>query len=116
MGTHEKINIEVAYALPENQVIRRLILPPGVTAEQAVEFSGIISLFPTIDLSRNRLGIFGKLVDPDTILRDRDRVEIYRPLLVDPKEGRRNRAKEFSSAQAKSHEQDTQTVQKNNNA
>jgi putative ubiquitin-RnfH superfamily antitoxin RatB of RatAB toxin-antitoxin module len=99
MEVHErKIEIEVAYALPENQLIRCLDLPPGTTAEQAVELSGITSLFPEIDLSRNKLGIFGTLVDPGTILHDGDRVEIYRPLVVDPKESRRKRAKEFSSA------------------
>jgi hypothetical protein len=98
MEVHErKIEIEVAYALPENQLIRRLNLPAGTTAKQAVEFSGITTLFPEIDLSRNKLGIFGKLVSPGTVLHDRDRVEIYRPLVVDPKESRRKRAKEFSS-------------------
>ncbi|SOD41446.1 RnfH family protein [Nitrosovibrio sp. Nv4] len=92
-----KVEIEVAYALPENQVMRRLSVPPGTTAEQAVLFSGIIDLFPEIDLSRNKLGIFGKSVKPGMVLRDRDRVEIYRPLIVDPKESRRKRAKESSS-------------------
>jgi hypothetical protein len=96
MEVHERnIEIEVAYALPENQLVRRLDLPAGTTAKQAVEFSGITSLFPEIDLSRNKLGIFGKLVSPDTVLHDRDRVEIYRPLAVDPKESRRKRAKEL---------------------
>ena|SRR5687768_5713290 len=98
MEVHErKIEIEVAYALPEYQLVRRLDLPAGTTAKQAVEFSGITTLFPEIDLSRNKLGIFGKLVSPGTVLHDRDRVEIYRPLVVDPKESRRKRAKEFSS-------------------
>ena len=92
-----KIEIEVVYALPENQLVRRLNLPAGTTAKQAVEFSGIPSLFPEINLSRNKLGIFGKLVSPDTVLHDRDRVEIYRPLAVDPKESRRKRAKELGS-------------------
>lgn len=96
MEVHEPdIEIEVVYALPRNQVTRQLNVPLGTTAEQAVQFSGIINLFPEIDLLRNRLGIFGKLIKPGTTLRNRDRVEIYRPLIVDPKESRRQRAKKL---------------------
>ncbi len=87
------IRIEVVYALPEHQVMRQLSLPPGTTVEQAVIFSEISLLFPEIDLSRNKLGIFGKLVKQDRVLRDGDRVEIYRPLVLDPKDSRRKRAK-----------------------
>ena len=94
------IEIEVVYALPENQITRQLSVPLGTTAEQAVGFSGIIHLFPEIDLLRNKLGIFGKLVKPDATLRDRDRVEIYRPLIVDPKESRRRRAKKLGRHRA----------------
>lgn len=90
------IEIEVVYALPQNQAIRQLRVPSGTTAEQAVAFSEITHLFPEIDLNRNKLGIYGKLVKPDTFLQDRDRVEIYRPLIVDPKESRRRRAKKRS--------------------
>lgn len=98
MGIHEQsIEIEVIYALSDNQIIRQLSLPVGTTAQQAVELSGIIGISPEIDLSKNKLGIFGKLVAADTILHNRDRVEIYRPLIVDPKERRRRRAKEFAA-------------------
>lgn len=94
METHDPaIRIEVVYALPEHQVMRQLSLPPGTTVEQAVKFSEISLLFPEIDLSRNKLGIFGKLVKQDRVLRDGDRVEIYRPLVLDPKDSRRKRAK-----------------------
>jgi putative ubiquitin-RnfH superfamily antitoxin RatB of RatAB toxin-antitoxin module len=89
-----KIEIEVVYALPDNQRVLQLSLPEETTAQQAVEACGILSTFPEIDLSRNKLGIFGRLVKPGTVLRSRDRVEIYRPLTVDPKESRRRRAKE----------------------
>lgn len=93
MGTPDPaIQIEVVYALPERQVMLQLSLPPGMTAKQAVKFSEISRLFPEIDLSRNKLGIFGKLVGPDRVLRDGDRVEIYRPLALDPKDTRRKRA------------------------
>ncbi len=86
------IDIEVAYALPWSQVLRHLRVPFGTSAEQAVQFSGICKVFPEIDLLHNSLGIFGKLVKPDTVLRNHDRVEIYRPLTVDPKENRRRRS------------------------
>ncbi|HKX53210.1 MAG TPA: RnfH family protein [Nitrosospira sp.] len=89
----ENIDIEVVYALPEKQVVQRINLPEGTTAEQAVKMSGILRQFPEIDLLQNKLGIYGKLIKPATILRDRDRIEIYRPLRVDPKESRRRRAK-----------------------
>lgn len=96
------LEIEVVYALPDNQLMRQLSLPVGTTARQAVELSGIVGLFPEIDLSQNKLGIFGKLVKPDAILRDRDRVEIYRPLVVDPKEARRKRAEDFKAVKKNS--------------
>ncbi len=86
------IEIEVAYALPWKQVLQSLKVPFGTTAEQAVLLSNICEIFPDINLLNNELGIFGKLIKPDTILHDHDRVEIYRPLTVDPKEKRRRRA------------------------
>ena len=100
METHEQgIEIEVVYAVPQRQVLKRLRVGPRTTAEQAVELSGIRSLFPEIDHSVNKLGIFGKIVHPDTVLRNLDRVEIYRPLINDPKESRRRRAEQFRNTQ-----------------
>ena len=87
------IDIEVVYALPEKQIVRQMNLPEGTTAEQAVKLSGILQQFPEIDFLQNKLGIYGKLIPPTTVLRNRDRVEIYRPLRVDPNESRRRRAK-----------------------
>ena len=89
-----EILVEVAYALPTQQLILELMVPAGTTAEQAVQLSGIQAKFPEIDLAQNKLGVFGKLVKGDTVLRERDRVEIYRPLIADPKEVRRQRAAE----------------------
>ncbi len=89
-----QIEIEVVYALPHEQILRKLNVPAGTTARHAVEISGISGMLFGIDFSQNKLGIFGKLIKPETILRDRDRVEIYRPLSIDPKEARRKRAKE----------------------
>lgn len=90
----DMINVEVVYALPHEQALLRLKLPQGATVAQALEASGIAQKHPEIDLARNKLGIFGKLTKPDAVLRDRDRVEIYRPLIADPKEVRRKRAEE----------------------
>jgi uncharacterized protein len=87
------IRIEVVYALPERQIIHELSVAPGTTVEQAVKLSEIRRVFPEIDLSQNKLGIFGKLAKPDKVLRDGDRVEIYRPLVLDPKDRRRERAR-----------------------
>ena len=94
MDTREPmIEVEVVYALPNRQTMLQLSLPVGTTVQQAVELSGILCMFPEISCLHNKFGIFGKLVNLDTILRARDRVEIYRSLAVDPKEARRQRAK-----------------------
>jgi putative ubiquitin-RnfH superfamily antitoxin RatB of RatAB toxin-antitoxin module len=87
------IPVEVAYAKPERQLIVELEVPEGTTVEQAVRASGILAEFPEIDLGgRNKVGIFGKVVPLTRSLRPHDRVEIYRPLIADPKEIRRRRA------------------------
>jgi putative ubiquitin-RnfH superfamily antitoxin RatB of RatAB toxin-antitoxin module len=90
----ETIHVEVVYARPERQEIASLTLPAGSTVGQAIEASGIIKKHPEIDLAKNKLGIYAKLAKIDTALRDRDRVEIYRPLIADPKEVRKQRAAE----------------------
>lgn len=90
----ESIRIEVAYARPERQDIVRLTLPAGSTIGQAIEASGLLQRCPEIDLAKAKVGIFGKLSRMDTALRERDRVEIYRPLIADPKEVRKQRAAE----------------------
>ncbi|QIB66275.1 RnfH family protein [Kineobactrum salinum] len=86
------INVEVAYALPERQAIVPLQVVPGTTALEAARRSGITERFAGIVLEDARLGIFGKVVAPDQVLREGDRVEIYRPLIADPKEVRKARA------------------------
>jgi len=93
-AANDILRIEVVYALPERQKVVSLRLPAGSTVQQAVEQSGLLVTHPEIDLVQNKLGIYAKLVKPDTSLRDRDRVEIYRPLIADPKEVRRKRAAE----------------------
>ncbi|MDH3326880.1 MAG: RnfH family protein [Gammaproteobacteria bacterium] len=90
-----KIPVELAYALPDHQILMSLDVEAGTTVGQLVELSGILEEFPDIDLKKtNKIGIFGKLTKPDAVLREKDRVEIYRPLIADPKEVRRRRAAE----------------------
>jgi len=90
----EMMDVEVCYALPTHQELIRLRLTEGATVRQAIETSGVLEKYPEIDLAKNKLGVFAKLAKPDTVLRDRDRVEIYRPLIADPKEVRKQRAAE----------------------
>ena len=92
MSLPTEITVEVAYALPDQQLIIPIKVQDGTSAEDAIKASGIIGKFPNIDLSINKIGIFGKLTKLDTKLRHLDRVEIYRPLIADPKEVRKQRA------------------------
>ena len=89
-----EILIEVAYALPKKQLIIPIKVKEGTTAKEAIQVSGIIKKFPEIDLNINQIGIFGKLTQLDHVMRERDRIEIYRPLVADPKEIRRQRVAE----------------------
>lgn len=95
MNTHsDEMIVEVAYALPNQQVILPVKVPTGTNAEAAIHASGLLAKFPEIDLAVNKIGIFGKLTKLETELRHLDRIEIYRPLIADPKEVRRQRAAE----------------------
>jgi len=87
----DTIEVEVAYAEPERQFLRRITVHAGATVAEAIEASGVESEF-AIDTKGLATGIWSKIVARDAQLRDGDRVEIYRPLLVDPKEARRRRA------------------------
>jgi uncharacterized protein len=89
---NETIEVEVAYARPERQLILKLEVPLGTTAVEAARLSGIEEQFPEIDLASQRLGVFGKLCKHDRLLNPGDRVEIYRPLEVDPRAARRELA------------------------
>lgn len=89
------MKIEITYALPDRQELVAVDLPDGATVMQAIEASGLLKKYPEIDPGGvNKLGIFAKLAKADAVLRDRDRVEIYRPLIADPKEVRRQKAAE----------------------
>jgi Uncharacterized protein conserved in bacteria len=94
MAEPESLSIEIAYALPQRQELVYVQLPTGSTVQQAIEASGLMQKYAEIDLKQNKVGVFGKLTKLDAPLRNRDRVEIYRPLLADPKEVRKKRADE----------------------
>ena len=92
MAEGDFIDVEVAYAEPDCQVIVPLRIAKASSAGEAVRQSGLLERFPAIDLRNNAIGIFGDRVSPCAPLADGDRVEIYRPLEVDPKDARRLRA------------------------
>ncbi|OGS93558.1 MAG: RnfH family protein [Gallionellales bacterium GWA2_59_43] len=91
---NETIDIEIVYALPHEQTLLKKNVPAGTTVADALQASGIQQKHPELNLATSKLGIFGKLVKADVVLRDKDRIEIYRPLIADPKEVRRKRAEE----------------------
>jgi putative ubiquitin-RnfH superfamily antitoxin RatB of RatAB toxin-antitoxin module len=92
MANAEEISVEVAYALPEQQQIVSLTVAASATIEDVIRASGLLDLHPEIDLEKNKVGVFGKLGKLTDTLHAGDRVEIYRPLIADPKEVRKKRA------------------------
>lgn len=90
----ETIRVAVAYALPKRQVVLELTVAADATIETAIRASGILEQFPEIDVGSNKVGVYGKLGKLTDTLHDGDRVEIYRPLIADPKEVRKKRAAE----------------------
>ncbi|MEH6470986.1 MAG: RnfH family protein [Halopseudomonas sp.] len=97
------INVEVAYALPDEQKIVALKVEPGCTVHEAVIRSKIVEYYPQIDPENDPMGIFGKAVrDPHSeVLKEGQRVEIYRPLIIDPKAARANRAAKVKAEKSK---------------
>jgi uncharacterized protein len=86
------LSVQVVYALPGREDAVSLKVPAGATALDALRASGLLERHPEIDLARHNIGIYGKVVSRQAPLRDGDRVEVYRPLLVEAKEARRRRA------------------------
>lgn len=86
------VRVQVCYAQQDAIFLRELELPQGTRLEQAIRASGVLAQTPGLQLSECKTGIYGKARPLDTVLRDFDRVEIYRPLLADPKDARRRRA------------------------
>lgn len=109
MATSEtEITVEVAYALPDKQVLKVLSVPVGTSALEAVQQSGVLNAFPEIDIENAQMGIFSQVLGTkgleaptDYKLKARDRVELYRPLIADPKEVRRRRAEEAKAQKQK---------------
>ena len=92
----DPIHVQVCYATPLREYFRDLVVEQGTTIEQAIGLSGILLDIPGIDLAVQPVGLYGKKRPLDTGLRERDRIEIYRPLVADPKESRRKRAEKKS--------------------
>ena len=98
------VTVEVAYALPDRQILLEVVVPQGTTAMDAISQSGVLDKFPEIDLTTSKVGIFSQVLGAKGLasadvyeLKALDRVEIYRPLLLDPKEIRRRRAEQAKS-------------------
>jgi len=89
---NQLLRVEVDYAEPGRQRVLGIDIVAGTTLEQAIRASGILDVFPEIDLATNRVGIFGKVCSLQQPLLQGDRIEIYRPLQMDPRERRRQRA------------------------
>ena len=89
-----QITVEVVFATPGEQVLEQLRVPAGATIESVIRKSGILARFPEIDLTTNKVGVFGKAAALTATLNEGDRIEIYRPLIADPKEARKKRAAE----------------------
>ena len=88
------IQVEVVYALPNEQRVLTQLVDKNLTVEEIIKHSGILEMYPEIDLKENKVGVFSRNVKVDATVRDKDRIEIYRPLLADPKEIRRKRAEQ----------------------
>ena len=93
LASPETMRAQVCYALPDQVFMADIVLPAGATLLQAVKASGVLLKHPEIDMGTQKIGVYGKVKPADTLLRDGDRVEVYRPLQADPKETRRRRAK-----------------------
>jgi hypothetical protein len=107
----DKIKVEVAYATPDKQKILPIMVDPGTTADQAVALSGIDQHFPEVDMATAPKGIFGNALGTrgmpeasDYVMKEGDRVEIYRPLIADPKQVRKQRAAEAAERRASNKE------------
>jgi putative ubiquitin-RnfH superfamily antitoxin RatB of RatAB toxin-antitoxin module len=88
----DALQVYVIYATPQDEFVHPMRVAPGTTIGQAIEGSGVLARFPEINLVTQPVGIYGKKKTLETVLRERDRIEIYRPLVADPKDSRRKRA------------------------
>ncbi|CAH0532788.1 hypothetical protein VST7929_00635 [Vibrio stylophorae] len=100
------LHVEVAYALPARQQVYHLAVTPDSTVEAIIRQSGVLETFPEIDLAVNKVGIYSRTVQLAASVQDGDRIEIYRPLIADPKEIRRKRAAQAAAAKEAAKESD----------
>ncbi|KXI21862.1 RnfH family protein [Photobacterium sanguinicancri] len=99
MNSDDKlIHVEVVYALPVAQRVIKLAITSDTKVQAIIEQSGVLEMYPDIDLKKNKVGVYSRNVKLDATVRDGDRIEIYRPLLADPKEIRRKRAEQAKKA------------------
>jgi len=108
----ENFEVEVAYAKPDVQVILSVEAEEGMTIRQVIERSGVLEQFPEIDMDKDKVGIFSKLSKLDATVRAKDRIEIYRPLIADPKAVRKQRAAEGKKMSKGGGETTTQEASK----
>jgi putative ubiquitin-RnfH superfamily antitoxin RatB of RatAB toxin-antitoxin module len=94
------LNVQLVYATPSQQVMQLLTVPAGTTIQAAILQSNLLHIFPEIDPAHSAVGIFGKKVPLSQMLCDQDRIEIYRPLAIDPKQARRVRGKKVKREQS----------------
>ncbi len=94
MAETNEVMVEVVYALPDKQSLLVVKVPEGTAIKKVIQASNILELYPELDLNNMDVGVFGKMAKMDQKVRDRDRIEIYRPLIADPKEVRKRRAAE----------------------
>lgn len=94
----DMIHVEVVYALPQEQRVFTLVVNKEMTVEDIIKQSGVLEQYPEVDLKVNKVGVFSRNVKLNATVRDKDRIEIYRPLLADPKEIRRKRAEQAKAA------------------
>lgn len=97
MSDEKLLHIEVIYALPHEQRVFKAVVKPDMQVEDIIRHSGILDVYPEIDLKTNKVGVFSRLVKLDATVHDSDRIEIYRPLVADPKEIRRRRAERMKN-------------------
>jgi putative ubiquitin-RnfH superfamily antitoxin RatB of RatAB toxin-antitoxin module len=94
MSNPESVEVEVAYAAADGAFLRTVHLPVPANVRGAIEASGLLAACPEVDLARNRVGIWSRFASPEDAVSEGDRVEVYRPLVADPKDARRSRAAE----------------------
>lgn len=104
-----QIQVEIVYARPGEQVLEQFNVPVDATIESVIHQSGFLERFPEIDLGSNKVGVFGKATPLSAKLTEGDRIEIYRPLIADPKEARKKRAAQGKAMKKGAREQSTDT-------